>query len=248
MNVSQAGTSLSFSGAALGKVRDFFALDFDVAGMTQEIGVDPLIRQAIRSHSGLRIIRQDPWECTIGFVLSAYNNIVRLTGMVNKLSARFSDAPEPNLAWRPFPSAEVLARVPERTLRACGLGFRAPYVRQAAQMVAGGEADLEGWRKLDDDALRAALITLPGVGEKVAECIMLFAYQRYSAFPVDVWIGRAMRAWYFPRRKVADRDIRAFARKHFGPNCGWAQQYLYCYARNAGRDPKFLLPVPIRRN
>jgi len=126
-----------------------------------------------------------------------------------------------------------LAKVSERTLRNCGLGFRAPYLKGAAQAAASGEADLEGWRELEDEELRRALLRIPGVGEKVVECVMLFAYGRTGAFPVDVWIGRAMREWYFRRGKVPDRRIREFARSHFGPHCGWAQQYLYCYVRSS---------------
>ena len=111
------------------------------------------------------------------------------------------------------------------------MGYRAPYLRGMAQKVASGQVDLEKLRDLEDEPLRRALLSLPGIGEKVVECVMLFAYGRGSAFPVDVWIGRAMREWYFRRRKTSDKKIREFARKHFGPRCGWAQQYLYCLAR-----------------
>ena len=118
-----------------------------------------------------------------------------------------------------------------RALRTCGLGYRAPYLRETARQVASGRADLEGWKRLEDGQLRERLLGLPGVGEKVAECVMLFGYGRESAFPVDVWIGRAMRAWYFRGRKVTDRRLREFALRHFGPECGWAQQHLFCAAR-----------------
>ena len=136
-----------------------------------------------------------------------------------------------------FPRPEKLAKVSERALRACGLGYRAPYLKAAARAVATGEAPLEEWQSLEDEPLRRALLGLPGIGEKVAECVMLFAYGRASAFPVDVWIGRAMRRWYYRGRKVSDRRIRRFARKRFGPYCGWAQQYLYCEVRR-GTSPK----------
>jgi N-glycosylase/DNA lyase len=129
----------------------------------------------------------------------------------------------------------VLARVPEKELRACGLGYRAPYLKAAAQM-ASGTLDLEKLKRLDDDGLREALMTIPGIGEKVVECVMLFGYGRDSAFPVDVWIARSMRRWYFRNRKTPDATIRAFARKHFGPRCGWAQQYLFHYSRAIGRQ------------
>jgi len=110
-------------------------------------------------------------------------------------------------------------------------------LRAVAQKVAAGKMNLEKLRDLEDEELRRVLLTLPGVGEKVAECVMLFAYGRAAAFPVDVWIGRMMRKWYFRRRKVPDRRVREFARKHFGPYCGWAQQVLYCLARWQSRGP-----------
>ena len=229
VRIAQKGDSLICPGIPFSQVQRFFSLDVDLQIVTSRIDVDPVIHAALKSHSGLRVIRQDPWECLVSFILSAFNNIPRLTGMLERLALRFGEPA--SLRYR-FPRAERLMRVSERVLRNCGLGFRAPYLKAAAEAVAGGAADLQGWRRFDDERLRAALCSIPGVGEKVAECVMLFSYERGSAFPVDVWIGRAMRAWYFRRRKkVTDREIRLFARKYFGPYCGWAQQYLYCYAR-----------------
>lgn len=203
-------------------------MDADLKAIIRQIDQDDWIHEAIHRHRGLRVMRQDPWECLTGFILSSFNNIPRLTGMLNVLADRFGEEGR-------FPGPESLARVSERVLRHCGLGFRAPYIRQAAQAVASGRIDLEKLYELEDGALREALLAIPGVGEKVVECVMLFAYQRFSAFPVDVWIGRVMRQRYFPRRrKVTDTQIREFARAHFGPLCGWAQQYLYCLARGVG--------------
>ncbi|MBI3318515.1 MAG: N-glycosylase, partial [Candidatus Omnitrophica bacterium] len=196
-------------------------------------------------HGGLRIIRQEPWECLASFILSSFNNIPRLTGMLDRLAVRFGELAIPpigtthdakgtpgilSVSYR-FPKAEMLAEASERTLRRLGLGFRAPYLKGAARAIASGQIDLRRLQGLDDEALRRALLEVPGVGEKVVECVMLFGYERSSAFPVDVWIGRFMRKKYFRGRKVTDRQIREFAREHFGPHCGWAQQFLYCAAR-----------------
>ncbi len=224
--VSQRGAHLQFEGASVRRIQRFFSLDVNLQAIASEIDVDPIIHAALKNHRGLRLIRQEPWECLGSFILSSFNNIVRLTGMLDRLALRFGEQNR-------FPRPEALAKVSERTLRRLGLGFRAPYLKAAAERVAAGKADLEGWRRLEDEALRRALLTIPGVGEKVVECVMLFAYGRTAAFPVDVWIGRAMRRWYFPRKKVTDRQIREFAREHFGPRCGWAQQVLYCAARTS---------------
>ncbi len=237
VEITQKGPELSFRGASPKVIGRFFSLDVDLPSLTRRIDVDPIIHQAIQSHWGLRLIRQDPWECTASFILSSFNNIPRLTGMLETLAVKFGESVEAAgpLFYR-FPTAERLAKVSERVLRNCGLGFRAPYLRAAAQRVAGGAADLERWRSLEDEALRRSLLTIPGIGEKVVECVLLFGYGRAAAFPVDVWIGRTMRAWYFRRRKVTDRRIREFARAHFGAQCGWAQQYLYCYARTTAAE------------
>ncbi len=274
--VSQENSHLRVEGVSVEAARRFFSLDTDLPALARQMDVDEVIHSALQRHWGLRVIRQEPWECTASFILSAYNNIPRLTGMLDTLASRFGRPLAPSREWvrsrsvravrrnswmkntartskltypspgrglspapgdgevgtvYSFPRPEVLARVSERVLRNCGLGYRAPYLKAVAQKVAVGEVDLEKLRGLEDEELRRALLTLPGIGEKVVECVMLFAYGRGAAFPVDVWIGRAMRQWYFRRRKVANRRIRQFARKHFGPHCGWAQQVLYCYAR-----------------
>ncbi len=214
----------------------------DLTRLARQIDVDPIIHQALSSCWGVRILRQDPWECLASFILSSFNNIPRLKGMLERLSAVFG---EPAGVSHRFPRPEVLAAASERVLRHCGLGYRAPYIKEAARRVALRRAPLDRWGSLEDEPLRQALLTLPGVGEKVVECVLLFAFGREGAFPVDVWIGRAMRRWYFRGRRVTDREVRAFARRHFGPRCGWAQQYLYHWAREARGSP---LKPPYRWN
>ena len=117
-------------------------------------------------------------------------------------------------------------------MRECALGYRAKNLLGTARRVSSGEADLESWRNLPDDELRARLCELPGVGAKVANCVMLFAYERLRAFPIDVWIERVLREQYFPRRrKVTAAKLRAFCDSYFGEQGGYAQQYLFHHAR-----------------
>jgi N-glycosylase/DNA lyase len=131
-----------------------------------------------------------------------------------------------------FPSAERVAQATEAELRACALGYRAKNLLLTAQRVSSGAADLEAWRSLDDEALRARLCELPGVGAKVANCVMLFAYERLRAFPIDVWIERVLRERYFARRrKVTAAKLREFCDSYFGEHGGYAQQYLFHHAR-----------------
>jgi N-glycosylase/DNA lyase len=134
-----------------------------------------------------------------------------------------------------FPNAGRLAAGTEEQLQACALGYRAKNLLATARRVANGEANLEAWNTLPDELLREELCGLPGVGAKVANCVMLFAYERLHAFPIDVWIERVLRQQYFPRRrKVTAQQLREFCDRYFGEHGGYAQQYLFHHARKGG--------------
>src|SRR5207248_11086857 len=127
--------------------------------------------------------------------------------------------------------AHRIATAGESELRACKMGFRAPNLLATAQMIAGGEVDLSRLSALTTDDARRALMRLPGVGRKIADCVLLFAYGFQDAFPVDVWVMKALRRLYFPRRQVSLKRLHEFAATRFGPYAGYAQQYLFHYAR-----------------
>jgi N-glycosylase/DNA lyase len=134
-----------------------------------------------------------------------------------------------------FPTACRIAKLTEQNLRACALGYRAKNLLATARLVASGDADIEEWSELSDESLRVRLCELPGVGAKVANCVMLFAYERLRAFPIDVWIERVLKQKYFPRkRKVTAAQLRAFCETYFGEHGGYAQQYLFHHARKGG--------------
>src|SRR5205085_6041730 len=123
----------------------------------------------------------------------------------------------------------------ESELRGCKMGFRAPYLLATARQIAGGQFDLERLRQVPVDVARHELMSLPGVGRKIADCVLLFAYGFQSAFPVDVWVIKALQKLYFPKRRASARRLRHFSETHFGSNAGYAQQYLFHYARVANR-------------
>ena len=126
----------------------------------------------------------------------------------------------------------MLAEASEADLRRCGLGYRARNLHLTAALVASGRADLAAWMALPDAKLREELCQLPGVGAKVANCVMLFAYERLEAFPIDVWIARVLKERYFPRkRRLTEKQMRNFSQGYFGPHGGYAQQYLFHHAR-----------------
>jgi N-glycosylase/DNA lyase len=134
-----------------------------------------------------------------------------------------------------FPTPQKIAAATEAELRACKMGFRAPSLLDAARQIADGKFDLEKIRALDYTEARAELMTLRGVGGKIADCVLLFGYGFDSAFPVDVWIERALQELYFPRRRASEKRLRAFAATHFGPHAGYAQQYLFHYMRTRAK-------------
>ena len=217
---------------------DYLQLDLDLAAVIATFPDDGPMRAATGACRGLRLLRQDPWECLASFILSSTKQIVQIRQIVSLLCERFGEpipaAPEYAPAFA-FPSPSRLARTTESELRACKMGFRAPYLLESARFVAEGKIDLERLRQLPVETARHELETLPGVGRKIADCVLLFAYGFQSAFPVDVWVMKALQKLYFPRRRAKAKRLRHFSEMHFGPNAGYAQQYLFHYMRTKHR-------------
>jgi N-glycosylase/DNA lyase len=212
---------------------------------------DEPMRASVAACRGLRLLRQDPWECLVSFICSSTKQIVQIQQIVELLCARHGEAvpgdfagpgtapgtngrPEP--AWA-FPKAARLASLDEAALRECKMGFRAPYVLAAARAVDGARLDLAGLARGTCAEAREALMSLPGVGEKIANCVLLFAYGFPEAFPVDVWVMKALRELYFPKRRPNPARLRRFVGTYFGPNAGYAQQYLFHYMRTRRAEP-----------
>jgi N-glycosylase/DNA lyase len=214
-------------------VRDYFALDHPLAEICRSFPKDKAMKAARNYCRGLRIIRQPKWECLATFICSSMKQVAHIRQISRKLRERFGDARKiDDYILHAFPSAERIARSSEKELRACALGYRAKNLRATARLVAKGVVDLAAMAALSDVDLRARLCALPGVGAKVANCVMLFAYERLQAFPIDVWIERVLREKYFPRaRKLNASRLRRFTEEYFGEHGGYAQQYLFHHAR-----------------
>jgi N-glycosylase/DNA lyase len=229
----QRGTQLFVGGGSRNLVRHYFALDHALGEICAAFPHDPAMTAARDYCRGLRIIRQPIWECLAAFITSSMKQVAHIRQMSRALRERFGERKRlEGISIVSFPSAARLAEVSEKDLRECALGYRAKNLLLTAQRVASGEADLESWRALPDNELRACLCALPGVGAKVANCVMLFAYERLRAFPIDVWIERVLREKYFPRkRKVTAAKLREFCDSYFGEHGGYAQQYLFHHAR-----------------
>ena len=221
-------------------IRNYFALDHSLAEVCASFPDDPVMNAARDFCRGLRIIRQSKWECLATFICSSMKQVAHIRQISHALRRRFGEQRKIDKdELYSFPSAERLAGRSEKDLRECALGYRAKNLLATAELVSSGEANLEAWVALSDADLRAKLCALPGVGAKVANCVMLFAYERLRAFPIDVWIERVLRGKYFPRaRKLTGRRLRAFSETYFGEHGGYAQQYLFHHARRTNRPER----------
>ena len=250
LTVQQTGRVLSFDGANADFVRSYFRLDDDLPQIISEINRDSQIQQATQAFSGLRLARQDPWECLISYICATYKNLLAINRMISSLSKRFGTRLTfGQQTFYTFPEPEALATVALCELRSCGLGFRARRVREAARKVTRGEVDFEQLRTADYAAAKAELQQIPGVGNKVADCILLFSLEKLEAFPIDVRIKRIIEGPYSSRfdkpfiKKLSESSslskqaygrISAFAQSYFGRYAGYAQEYLYHWAGKRG--------------
>jgi N-glycosylase/DNA lyase len=213
---------------------DYLQTGVNLASVLATFPPDEPMCAAVQACRGLRLLRQDPWECLASFILSSTKQITQIRQIVATLCVRFGEPVAPILPGEDrfaFPTAARLAQCSEAELRACKAGFRAPYLLGTARRVTSGECDLARLAGLSLVEARAQLLQLPGVGPKIADCALLFAFGFPEAFPLDVWVLRALGQLYFPRRRVTLRRLREFAATHFGPHAGYAQQYLFHYMR-----------------
>lgn len=214
----------------------YLQTDVDLDAVIKTFPQDEPLRVSIAASRGLRLLRQDPWECLASFILSSTKQIVQIQQIVRSLCECFGsrvNVPQGHAPAYAFPTAQQIASATETGLRGCKMGFRAPNLLATAKMV--GEIDLQALANCDYETARNTLVQLPGVGEKIANCVLLFAYGFQEAFPVDVWVRKALLQFYFPRRRPSPQRLLNFTRTYFGPNSGYAQQYLFHYMRMQGR-------------
>jgi N-glycosylase/DNA lyase len=231
--IEQEGYSIRTSKGQASRVRSYLALDHPISQIVQTFPTDPVMTAAVEFCRGLRIIRQPAWECLATFLTSALKQVKHIRAISLAIRKRFGRClrAEQTEVFS-YPSAELIANVPLPELLECKLGFRAANLIASAKSVAFGEVDLESLHDLSTEEARLVLCTLPGVGEKIANCVLLFAYERLDAVPIDVWISRVLREVYFAgRTKLPPRDLRAFVVEYFGSYAGYAQQYLFHHWR-----------------
>lgn len=228
-------------------IQHYFRLDDNLPHILSQIKKDKTIEEAIHSLYGLRIARQEPWECLISYLCATYKNIPAIRKIIQNLSKTFGRKIEfENHSFFTFPRPTDLAKASLKELRNCGLGFRASSVLENAKIVESGNFDLESLKKIDYEMAKRKLLSLPGVGNKVADCILLFSLDKLEAFPVDVWMKRIALEFYSKSfspefiEKVSGKNsltaneylkINEFGRKYFGAYAGYAQEYLFHWKR-----------------
>jgi len=215
-------------------LREYLQIEVDLDAVLLSFPDDEPMRAAVAACRGLRLLRQEPWECLASFILSSSKQIVQIQQIVSVLCERFGRALLTPLGHEPvysFPTADRLAAASEGELRNCKMGFRAPNLRATAKAIAEGAINLESLRTRTVQEAREELLKLPGVGAKIANCVLLFAYGFQAAFPVDVWVMKALRQLYFAKRRPSRQRLLRFTATHFGAYAGYAQQYLFHYMR-----------------
>ena len=247
LNVSKYQDNIKIKGYCEDNIKDvcnkYFDLETNYEEVKEELSKkDKYLKESIKFGEGIRILKQDVWETLISFIISANNNIPRIKGIIERISEKYGEEMEWNeKKYYTFPTVEELSRATIEDLRKLGLGFRDKRVYDTTQMVRNNEIHiLRLETESDTKYILNELLKFPGVGPKVADCIMLFSMKKYQVFPVDVWVKRVMLELYSKeiydvmnneRRQVAPHDILKFAEDKFGNMAGLAQQYLFYWRR-----------------
>lgn len=214
----------------------YFDMGTNYAKITRQLArKDPHMAKAVEFGSGIRILKQDPWEMLISFIISQNKAIPHIQQCIRNISKQFGTPLEEidreDNPYYAFPTPEQLSKASEEALRLCKVGFRAPYIVDACHKVLNGEVILNDLWIMSADEAREQLMRIKGVGPKIADCILLFAYGKGEVFPTDVWIKRVVEGLYFEGKEMKPEEIQTFAKSYFGKLAGYAQQYLFYYGR-----------------
>ena len=216
-------------------IKEYFDLNTDYEFIEKRISkIDENVNKAVKNTSGIRILNQDFFETLISYIISANNNIPRISRSVNLISEKYGKKIVfENEEYFLFPTAEELKQVTEDEFKKCGVGFRARYLKHAVEDVLNGKIDIKNIDNITTEALKKKLLTIMGVGPKVADCILLFSCKRSEVFPIDVWVERVMANLYFKEygRAMNKKEILEYADKHFKKDAGIVQQHLFYNVR-----------------
>ena len=216
-------------------IKNYFDFDTDYETIKNTLNTDEIMAEAIKFGEGIRILNQEEWETMISFMISANNRIPMIKKVIENLSVSFGDyiGNYRGKDYFSFPTAERLSAAPVERILECKAGFRAPRIKEAATRFLYEKDKIYNIKNMSYDEGLAYLKTYKGIGDKVANCILLFSMKHFDTFPVDVWVRRVMQTLYVSK-ETKDADIRKFAENKFGKYSGFAQQYLFYYARENG--------------
>ncbi|PKM50321.1 MAG: N-glycosylase [Firmicutes bacterium HGW-Firmicutes-7] len=237
LNVKQVEDQLNFycSEEEFNNVwKDYFDLDRDYSEIKKKLAdKDLFLREAVTQKHGIRLLKQDPWEMLISFILSQTKQIPHIKKLIEALSIQYGDflAEYLGVKYYTFPTPNQLMVATEEDLRALKTGFRATYIVDAVKQIIDGAIVLQELEALQYDEAKIILKSIKGVGDKIADCVLLFAYSKYEVFPTDVWVKRIVEYYYFQQTISMDK-IQEFAKNYFGEYAGFAQQYLFYHARD----------------
>jgi len=221
---------------------DFFRKKDNMQEIIKSISKDKTVKKAIKQYEGLRIFKQDPFQCMISFIISSNSNIQKIKTSLEKITKKFGVKVEiQNKEFFLFPKPEKLANASIEEIKKCGVGYRAPFIKQAAEMIFSKKIDLEYLEKLDYKEAKKNICLIPGVGNKVADCILLFSLNKLEAFPLDTWMIKILEKYYSNEFKIETKTItqKQYEILHekivnyFGPYCGYAQQFLFKMERES---------------
>lgn len=238
LNVKKEDRDIILTGTDLKEFQDIWYDYFDLARdydqIKNKLSLDPILKEAIKFGSGIRILNQDPFETIISFIISSINQIPRIKKSIELIAREYGDKFDFPSTYYSFPTAKELSKALPEDLRAkTNVGFRDKRIVETSKRISDGDIDLEKIFNMNRNQGKELLMTLPGIGPKVSDCILLFAFEKGDAFPVDVWVKRVMEHFYL-KEETHVKHIGALGSEIFGELAGFAQQYLFYYARELG--------------
>ena len=227
---------------------DFFRKNDNIQEIIKSISKDKTVKEAVKEYEGLRLFRQDPFQCLISFIISSNSNIQKIKNSLEKITKKFGKKVKiQNKEFFLFPEPEKMAKATIDEIKSCGVGYRAPFIKEAAKMVILKKIDFEYLKKCNYHEAKKNICLVPGIGNKVADCIMLFSLNKLESFPLDTWMIKILEKYYSKEFKIETKTItqKQYELLHekivnyFGPYCGYAQQYLFKMEREKN-DKKWL--------
>ena len=208
----------------------------DIEKIIKSVSKDKTIKKAVKKYEGLRIFNQDPFQCMISFIISSNSNIQKIKSSLEKISRKFGKKMAiEDQEFFLFPKPEKIAKASISEIKTCGVGYRAPFIKEAAKMVTEKKINFEYLKNSNYDETKRNLRLIPGIGNKVADCIMLFSLNKLDAFPLDTWMIKILEKYYskefqIETKTITEKQYEILHEKivdYFGPYCGFAQQFLF---------------------